>query len=211
MLIESLQTGDNATLSASEVKSNLRAKIINKRKEMNPNTLTSLSEQLCEHALMLDDVHEAKTVALYVARPHEPNTELLLRVFNMRGVMVLLPVLGDGLKRGWAPFTSMKDLQAKLPGRPMEPTSPDLGEDIINEADVILAPAVAISSKTGARLGHGGGWYDRILLNKKPSAKCIALVFDDEVFDDDYSIPVQEHDILIDAFVTPSGFNWIQK
>ena len=80
----------------------------------------------------------------------------------------------------------------------LEPTGPRLGTDAIGGADVVVLQALAVS-RAGARLGRGGGCYDRALRHARPDA---VLVFDDELVDDR---PDEPHDRQVTAVVTPSG------
>jgi 5-formyltetrahydrofolate cyclo-ligase len=78
---------------------------------------------------------------------------------------------------------------------------PRLGPTAIGAADVVVVPALAVA-RDGVRLGRGGGYYDRALRLARADAVLVALVFDDEVAD---ALPVEPHDRLVTAVVTPSG------
>jgi len=164
------------------------------------------------HALAdFEHLRGARCVAAYVSRPAEPGTLPLLEDLALRGVKVLLPVLGPGLERDWAPFAGADDLLERAPGRPPEPGTEHLGAAALAEADVIIAPALAVDT-SGARLGQGGGWYDRALGHKRPDAKVVALVFPEEIYDAaDSPIPTEPHDVPVDAFATPSGWRWADR
>ncbi len=138
--------------------------------------------------------------------PGSLGTLPLLEDLALRGVRILLPVLGTGLERDWAPFAGADDLLERAPGRPPEPGTEHLGAEALAEADVIIAPALAVDT-TGARLGQGGGWYDRALGHKRPDAKVVALVFPEEVYDAaDRPLPREPHDKTVDAVATPLGW-----
>jgi 5-formyltetrahydrofolate cyclo-ligase len=59
--------------------------------------------------------------------------------------------------------------------------------------------------RNGARLGRGGGYYDRALRHAGVDAILVAVVFDDELLDD---VPAEPHDLPMTAVVTPSG-GWL--
>jgi 5-formyltetrahydrofolate cyclo-ligase len=82
----------------------------------------------------------------------------------------------------------------------LEPLGPRLGPTAIGAADVVVVPAVAVA-RDGARLGRGGGYYDRALRHVRPDAVLVALVFDDELVGE---LPVEAHDQRVTAVVTPS-------
>jgi 5-formyltetrahydrofolate cyclo-ligase len=84
-----------------------------------------------------------------------------------------------------------------------------LPQEALSQADVIIVPALAADT-SGTRLGQGGGWYDRALMDARPGAPVIALVFDDEFHDADVkAIPRESHDLPVSIVVTPSGVHRI--
>jgi 5-formyltetrahydrofolate cyclo-ligase len=152
----------------------------------------------------------ARCVAVYASRPGEPDTGPLLERLAARGVRVLLPVLGTGLQRDWAPYAGADDLRQRAPGRPPEPGTPHLGPQALAEAEVIVAPALAVDT-SGARLGQGGGWYDRALEHADGASPVIAVVFEGEIYDaESRPLPRLPHDRPVDAVVTPEGWRWLR-
>lgn len=137
------------------------------------------------------------TVAAYVAVGREPQTALLRQTLHERGVRVLLPVVRADLDLDWA--VDDTDHGPGLgPGVP-EPTGRRLGVEAIREADVVVAPALAVD-RAGGRLGQGGGSYDRALARRRPDAFVVALLHDGEVWDD--ALPTEAQDQRVDAAVT---------
>ena len=67
--------------------------------------------------------------------------------------------------------------------------------------DVVIVPGVAFTPD-GARLGQGGGWYDRFLVKVRPDCTSIGVGFDLQVVD---MLPTEPHDIRLDSIVTESG------
>jgi len=66
------------------------------------------------------------------------------------------------------------------------------------ELDLAIVPGVAFD-RQGARLGHGHGYYDRLLGQLRPNVPLIGLCFECQCFD---RIPTAPHDIFMDAVVT---------
>lgn len=70
--------------------------------------------------------------------------------------------------------------------------------------DLIVTPGVAFS-KTGKRLGYGGGYYDRFFAKiaglQNPAPK-VALIPESQIFDD---IPTDEHDLPVDFLISERG------
>jgi 5-formyltetrahydrofolate cyclo-ligase len=61
-----------------------------------------------------------------------------------------------------------------------------------------MVPGVAFD-RTGARMGHGFGYYDKLLQHARPDAPLVALAFECQLFPE---IPTQPHDIFMDKIIT---------
>lgn len=140
--------------------------------------------------------------ALFVPTPLEPDLSLTLGAFDR----ALLPVLFD---EAGAPYRSPRwglweaGQALVTPSRPpAQPCGEAMGAESLTEADLIVIPALAASAD-GARLGQGGGWYDRALLHRSPGVAVVSVVFDDEVLESGV-IPTEAHDVPIDAIITPT-------
>lgn len=198
-----------ARLSPGEVKEQLRRAIRAERERMTPRLRARAAEGFAQVVGDLAQVRGASVVAAYVSRPAEPGTIPLLERLARRGTKVLLPVLGTGLQRDWAWFTTAEDLRVRAPGRPPEPSGPTVGADAVAGAEAIIAPALAVDT-AGARLGQGGGWYDRVLAHATPRTPVIAMVFVDEVYDAaERPLPHEPHDHRVDIIATPTRWQWI--
>jgi len=186
-----------------DVKERLRVAIRDARKTRSPRRRDEAAQALAHVVLTIPAVAEARCVSVYAARSTEPGTGVLLEELAARGVRVLMPVLGSGLQRDWAEYAGADDLRERAPGRPPEPGGPTLGPEALGDADVVIAPALAVDT-SGARLGQGGGWYDRALEHIRPGVPVVALVFPEELYDADVRpLPRERHDRAIDVVATP--------
>ena len=157
-------------------------------------------DRLCELALARPELIAARTVAAYVAVGTEPGTGPLLTALSARGTLVLLPVLLADGDLDWA---------AHQPGSPLapgprglwEPAGPRLGTAAIATADAIVVPGLAVDRR-GARLGRGGGSYDRALARVCGGTPVLLLLYDGEVVE---HVPEAPHDRRVDVVLTPSG------
>lgn len=199
----------HAPLSSDEAvdaKDRLRATLRTARLSRSEHLRRDAAIALAEVVDGIDEVATARCVALYTSQPPEPGTGPLLERLAARGVRILLPVLGSGLRRGWAEYVGPADLETRAPGRPPEPSGPDLGPDALADADVVIVPALAIDS-SGMRLGQGGGWYDRALAAAQAGTLVLALLFDGELVSvGATALPREPHDRLVDAVASPSGW-----
>ncbi len=64
--------------------------------------------------------------------------------------------------------------------------------------DMVLVPGAAFS-RAGARLGLGGGFYDRFLAKRAPQAKRVAIAFSCQIVK---NIPLEAHDVMMHRIVT---------
>ena len=154
-----------------------------------------LGEALAAHAPALGP----GPVAAFVGVRTEVPTLPLLSALRSRGVRVLLPLLREDLDLEWADYDGDAAALVAGPRGVLHPPGASLGVAAIAQAALVLAPALAVDA-SGARLGQGGGSYDRALA--RAQAPVLAVVFDDEVL---ASVPVEPHDRRVDGTLTPAG------
>lgn len=192
-------------LEPEEAKELLRVAIRKAREHRSERKRAEDAQALCEHVLSLPAIHTARCVSVYASRPHEPGTLGLIEALHQRGLRVLVPMLGDGLQRGWGEYRSADDLMERSPGRPPEPGGEFLPAPELAQAQVIVVPALAVDTH-GTRLGQGGGWYDRALVEADPAAVVVALVYSSELYDaSSEPLPREAHDVIVNAAITPDG------
>lgn len=195
-----------APMEPSDFKAELRATIRRQRQQRTERRLSEHAAALRDRVLELDCIRDAGCVSVYASRPHEPGTLPLIEALHSRGVRVLIPLLGDGLQRGWGVYAGAADLVERAPGRPPEPSGAFLPSDAVRDADVMVVPALAVDT-SGTRLGQGGGWYDRVLAEVEQGVPVIALTFAGEVRDAAADpLPHEEHDVRVDGVITPEGY-----
>ena len=134
-------------------------------------------------------------VAGYVPAPEEPGAEELVEALGPRVLLPVVPPSGRVLSWAW----SDGELAAGRYGL-LEPVGPRLPAETLAEADVVVVPALAVGAD-GARLGRGGGFYDRALAHARAGAVLVGVVFDEELLD---AVPAEPHDARLHAVVTPS-------
>ncbi|MFC5731020.1 5-formyltetrahydrofolate cyclo-ligase [Nocardioides vastitatis] len=150
--------------------------------------------------LTAEEVRRAATVACYVSVGTEPGTTVLLDRLVAAGKRVILPVLMPDNDLDWAVYHGPTSLAPARRGL-LEPVGAPIGVDAIATADVVLVPGLA-ASRTGIRLGRGGGSYDRTLGRVPVGTFTCVLLYDDELVAD---LPAEPHDRPVTAAATPSG------
>ncbi len=192
--------GAEESVDNSAAKSALRDQVMAARKRRPLDAAASFAAGMRDVAMEWAPVRDAATVTAYVSVGSEPGTGLLLDALVAAGKRVLLPVVLPGLDLDWAVHTGPHDLAPAVRGL-LEPTGPRLGKDAIAQADVVLVPGTAVSS-SGARLGQGGGCYDRALPRTTAGTPVAVVLYDDEV---GLAVPTDPHDVRVGFALTSSG------
>lgn len=156
----------------------------------------------------------APTVAIYLSRPPEPDSNELAAGLYRSGWQVIVPSPGRAGKPWAEPAWSWygEPPQTGPHGIPVVPDRLPTADLAVSDAetmpsadlavaDVIIMPGLA-GTPDGVRLGAGGGWYDRALLSARPDAPRWLLLNDNELVE---SLPVEPHDQRVDAIITPTG------
>lgn len=149
-------------------------------------------------APLLALIPEGATIGLYHATAHEAPAEHYARFFHERGHAIALPRFAH--RNAAMEFAAWTDPWANDDGEVgpfglMQPGS----EAATLTPDVIFAPLLGFT-ETGARLGQGGGHYDRWLA-AHPAAIAIGLAWDAQRVED---LPHEPHDRPLHAVVTPT-------
>jgi 5-formyltetrahydrofolate cyclo-ligase len=164
----------------------------------------------------------AVSIAAYIAAPGEPDVVGLRDAVREAGGAVLLPIPRTDRTLDWA----LDDGRYRPEGRyPIEvPAGEVVGSGaaglLAHGVRTVLVPALAVDM-TGARLGQGGGYYDRLLAELAtpsgqgggPSAvgqysagvMVVAVVRDEELLPAG-AVPRQAHDQVMLAALTPTRF-----
>jgi 5-formyltetrahydrofolate cyclo-ligase len=183
----------------AEDKTTLRTGLLAARAQLTNDERASAARDLRDTLLTTPEAEVAGTIAAYVSIGDEPDTHSLLFALWKRGSYVLVPKLLPGHDLDWASYEGPDSLRPGPYGL-LEPTEPPRGPAAVRGADLILVPALAVSS-TGVRLGRGGGSYDRVLDRVDPGILTIAAIYDAELVE---SLPTEPHDRAVRAVVTPS-------
>jgi 5-formyltetrahydrofolate cyclo-ligase len=160
-----------------------------------------LSEVICCKVMALPEYVDARTVMCYVDIRDEVRTRSLLRAALDAGKRVVIPycVAGDQLEL--FRMESFDELAVHAFGI-LEPA--DVWRDRSDrrvapaELDLIVVPGVAFDRR-GGRVGHGKGYYDRLLEQTRPDTMLVALAFDCQLVQ---QVPMQSHDASMHMVVT---------
>ena len=160
-----------------------------------------MSQLICERFTALPAYTAAKCVMFYIDVRSEVRTRQALPAALASGKKIVVPWCND---RGELELFHLKSTDELAVGmyRILEPNS-DLRalperQVQVEELDLIMVPGVAFDRR-GARMGHGKGYYDKLLQHARPDAPLVALAFECQLFPE---IPVAAHDVFMDLIIT---------
>jgi len=144
---------------------------------------------------------QSKAVLCYVSFRSEISTERIMSRSIEAGKYVAVPRIDKRCSR-MRFFLINKhgpsDLKSGMYGI-LEPS--DSCEEVdYSDIDIVITPGLAFTLK-GDRLGYGGGYYDRFLIQHPAITRC-ALTYDRLILG---SLPVKENDVPIDYLISEIG------
>jgi 5-formyltetrahydrofolate cyclo-ligase len=162
-----------------------------------PDVRGEKSARLCAAIAASAPWHRAKTVVLFAPQTREPDVEMLWG--HGEGRSFAYPRVTED-RLDLFRVTSLHELRPGAWG--IREPSPDLAHAVApGEIDLILVPGVAFT-RDGARLGRGGGFYDR-LLSWLPRHSCkVGVCFDSQLVPE---LPMEPHDQSVDFVATERG------
>lgn len=180
----------------SELRQELRA-----RRKAHVDALPDNMRALMFHrppAPLLARIPQEATIGLYHAAPFEAPAAAYARFFRDAGHVIALPHFAHRT----APMTFRHHTdpyaQEDLEVGPFGILQPEADADPLMP-EVLFVPLLGFTAD-GARLGQGGGHYDRWLAEHRP-ALAVGLAWDAQACE---ALPIEPHDIPLDAVVTPT-------
>ena len=179
------------------MKKEIRSAILKKRKSMLFSEVLEKSERIKEQIFHADEFKDAKTVLFYVSYDNEVYTHKMIKKSLEIKKQVIIPKID--MKNRTILCSSLTQWDDLLAGayNILEPRQECLNEVALESIDLIIIPGIAFDYR-GNRIGHGMGYYDR-LLQKKMKANRLGLAFELQIVE---SIPTDKYDIKVEKIVT---------
>ncbi len=186
-------------MDARDAKAHLRSALKNRRDSLTKDQQENEAKKILPLVLSLPAWKNSQTVCLYASFAGELPTQSLLIATLQSGKKLLLPRVNPNHQ----PSLHVVDDLSKLTLSPLgifEPseTAPRMSPLSV---DFFLVPGIAFD-RHGNRLGHGSGFYDRLLAEIKSDAFCLGYAHNFQLVP---SIPHEAHDKKVHAIATPSG------
>lgn len=191
-------------MEGTDPKRELRKIMKARRREVPSEERSAYSAALCGNLLEREDVQRAigakGVFAVYLASKEEIDLSPLVERLWAADRRVVVPAWRDDTYRlvAYSPKTEL----AAGPMRILEPAPGGEGLISVAEGDVSvwIVPGLAFS-RSGARLGYGGGWYDRFLAKSNPLSVSLGVAYPFQIVAD---LPLEPHDIPLVDIVTIS-------
>jgi 5-formyltetrahydrofolate cyclo-ligase len=176
----------------------LRQEALKRRRQVPQRQFAS--RLIMDRLLELPEFRRAGSLLLYVDARTEVHTREAIGRLLADGRPVAVPYCQDAHLE----LFRLKDLSELSAGR-FGILEPDLelrgrSERIVDpaELELVVVPGLAFDPR-GARLGHGHGFYDRLLRDVRPETFLVAPAFQCQVFDE---LPTEAHDVFMYCIVT---------
>ncbi len=184
----------------------LRKKAIREQAHANRNAQPDkdeVSRRIVGRFMELPEYQRAATVMFYVDVRSEVRTRHDLPQALSGGRRIVIPYCVEGQLELFH-LESMEELETGA-YRILEPRSElrTVSEKRIpiEELDLVMVPGVAFDRR-GGRIGHGKGYYDKLLERARRDTPLVALAFECQLFPE---IPMQPHDVFMNKIVTEQG------
>ncbi len=191
-------------MDPQEVKVRLRQELKSSRESVGAAQREAAAIAAEAKIVHLPEWQNAKVVCLYASFQGElPTTRLLQNLLNSEKRCVLPKVNSEGQPELYE-IKSFQDLELSS----LEILEPKINCPRINptQIDFFLVPGIGFDRR-GNRLGHGAGFYDRLLAQASPTAYFLGYGYDFQVVD---VIPHEAHDVVMHAMATPSQIIYIK-
>ena len=195
-------------------KAELRRAVIARRDALDLDLRAAKSADICARLVELLDRSDAAaphTVAVYAAMGSEVDSAAFAAAAAKRGLRVAYPCMLSATdaaacgQRMCMRAVAADDASAAPfiahPTRAFAATDIDSSRFPIVPAEalnMIIVPLVAFD-RAGARLGYGGGCYDRYLPTVSPACHVIGIAFDEQRID---HVPTDVHDLPLPNIVS---------
>ena len=144
--------------------------------------------------------HERRTVLTFLAMPGEVDLGDLRNDTGLRLAVTRTP------RNGPLTIHALEEPLERHPFGYLQPRA-DASPIASDGIEVVLVPGLLFAAD-GGRLGHGKGYYDKLLSSFHPRPHLIGVTVDRRVVDE---LPMTEHDVWMDAIATETGLREVSQ
>ena len=179
-------------------KQKLREEILKRLHSISKEEKEKKGKALKNKLFSLKEFKKAKCVMFYVSKHYEVNTHEMIDESIVMGKKVVVPVTLKEEKM--LKPSELRDREKELIKGHYgihQPREEHIRLVSLEEVDLMVVPGLAFD-KSGHRLGHGGGYYDRFLEKAPPTIFTVGLAFDFQIMDE---LPRHDTDIPVDKVI----------
>lgn len=179
------------------MKERLRRKLTKIRKNLSESEVLEKSKQIKKRLYEINEFKQASTILFYVSYNNEVYTHDMIKECMPNKKNMIVPISDKENRRLiLSKLNNWNSLESGSYGI-LEPRKEKIKKITLDKIDLIIVPGV-VFDMNGHRLGHGMGYYDR-LLKDSTNASHIGLAFEFQIVDE---IPAEKHDFPVDKIVT---------
>jgi len=187
-------------------KKQLRLSIRRQRLKLTSEHHQQYSSQIFNRIVAEKSLLNCKNIAIFLSQDGEPCTQSIIDYCWQQGIHTFVPViaLDHSNKMTFMEYHKHATLHRNRFGIPEPLSEKSILEENI-KLDIVFMPLVAFSEE-GARLGMGGGYYDRFLesyIKTNTDLKLMGLAYEFQKRD---KLPTESWDMGLSGVVTEEQF-----
>lgn len=183
-----------------EKKENLRKNLLKKRSEVFAKKGDKSSKKIKNKLLNLKELKYSNNILAYVSYKSEVKTDELINDLLKMSKNIYAPYCIKEEKRMEIVKITDPENELKKGAYGIKEPKKSLRNNNANikNLDLVLVPAVAFS-KSGYRIGYGGGYYDRFLNRLDDKAISVGINYDELVLEE---LPKEDHDLAVNIVLS---------
>lgn len=180
-------------------KKQIRKELLKKRRELNVNHRTDYGYEICNALIRTEEYQNARTIMSFLSMEDEVDLSYFdFCAYQDNKTLAYPVIISKGVMDAYIPdmFGSFETNRFGI-REPILSKSSYLSPDRI---DLVIVPMLGFD-KSGYRIGYGGGYYDRFLLQTTNAFK-MGVCYQELMCE---TLPVSENDVKLNAIITQFG------
>lgn len=179
------------------MKNEIRISLLKKRRALSQEEVMKKSKEIQKLLFGMQEYKKAQKILYYISYDNEVNTHEMIKESVSQGKTVVVPKTDKKQhKLMLSELVCWDDLECGTYNI-LEPKKECIKEIHHEVIDLLIVPGVVFDFR-GNRIGHGMGYYDKLLCHCICKPK-IGLAFDFQIVD---QVPIEKHDVRVDKIVT---------
>ena len=190
---------------SNTTKSILRSLLKSRRAALTAAMRQQFSSQICQNIQTLSCYKAAMHIGLYSAIQTEVNLAALTNDASTNNKQYYFPIIDKYNNLQFLP-TNVSTIFHVGAYHILEPNVPLDQAIILQQLDMLFLPMLGFNMQ-GARLGYGGGYYDRLLQAHRPNF-LVGVAYDEQYMP---TLVPDSWDVTMDLIITQTQTIWIKE